>query len=236
MNDKILKRARALLAMSQDATSENEAMIAMKQLHILMAKYNMSLDALEETEHVVGSSNTELVRWPWKNWIFGGVTELYFCSYYITPTKKNYAQYFVVGTDFNREFAMSIAQNAVRLIEQLAKEECKKHHGKIVSSFISSFHNGAGIRIHQRCKELVAAAKAGTLEDDDGKNLPMMINQYDQHASANDEFKSHLGLRKSKSGTRTSSAEGYAAGKEAGNRVQLNRALQSKHATKLIGN
>jgi len=237
MNDKILKRARALLAMSQDASSENEAMIALKRLHALLAQHNMSVLDLEDKSEAVGQDCFESTRWPWKGWVTMGVAKLYFCETYIASTRKNYCNYYIVGTDFNREFALSIIQNIFRIIEAEARVESKNWHGRVVSSFVSSFHKGAGARIQERCKELIQSAKKGELVDDENRKLPVMLNLYKQHENNNEEFMSlNLDLKTLNTSTRDSDPNGYSAGKKAGDRVQLSRGIQSKSATKLIGN
>ncbi len=236
MDDKIISRMKKLLALSQDSTSENEAMIATARLHKLLAQYNVSLmDIKDKPKEEVNEDCYESINWPWRRWVAAGISDLYFCTMYSQVTRKNHANYFFIGTKMNREYAMSMTQNIINTIEREAKIECKKFHDKTVSSYITSFRTGAGIRINSRCVDLIAQAKRGDLQDDDGSNLPVLASVYDQHKNMNNAFTDSFGIKTVKSRTRSSSEEGYNAGKLAGNRVQLNTGVQSDAAPKAIG-
>jgi len=231
---KLLKRLKALLAMSEDSSSENEAQIAMRRLHSLLAKHNISLTDLEEEDEKIDRESFEEYNWPWKRFILLGVSELYFCKSYYSMNRKNYADYFVVGTESNRLVAASMIKMIITTLELEAKRECKKAHGKQNSTFNTSFKTAAALRIHTRCQELIQMAKDGSLTDDDGSLLPVMVDTYNHHAANNDDFLSDMGLVKRKSRTKAFDAAGNAAGKKAGNRVQLSRGIQSKNATRLL--
>jgi hypothetical protein len=235
VEDKILRRAKALLAMSEDASSEHEATLAMSRLHKMLAQYNITVHDLHDKPEEVGEQGFESIRWPWRNWVVNGVSSLYFCEHYLVPTKKNYCEYFIVGTETNRLFAQGIIESIFRTIDREGRKQSKIHHGKVDSHFITSFNKGAGMRIYRRCNELIDAAKEGTLEDEDGNNMPMLLDVYSQHIEINKAFTSGMSIKLSKSSTRSSDAAGYAAGKKAADKVQLSRAIQSKSTTKLLG-
>ena len=235
MDSKILKRAKALLAMAQDASSEHEAMIAAKRLHAILAKHNMSVDALEDRPEEIDEEGFESINWPWKRWVLASVAKLYFCECYFSQTRKNYASYFLVGTETNRLFASLIIQNIFKVIENTAKAESKKVQGKIDFTYVTSFRNGAGARIVTRCDELVEAAKQGTLENEDGVMLPALVHIYNTHHILNKEWLStNKILTRKRATTRAFDAQGYADGQKAGDKVQLNRSLQADASPKLI--
>ncbi len=236
MNEKIMKRAKALLAMSQDASSENEAMIAAKRLHSLLAKYNISLTQLEDKLEQPDEEFFNSVNWPWRRTVLKCVSELYFCKCYYSQTRKNYADYYVIGTEVNRMFALGIIKNIFNIIEVKAKQESVDHYGKANSTFISSFRNGAASRINARCNELIGASKSGKLQDEDGTNLPALLSVYEQNDLMNKDFMEDLGLITKKTKTRAHDRSGYTAGQKAGDKVQLSRELQNKQSPKLLGN
>jgi len=236
--DKILERARKLLAMSQDASSEHEAMIAAKRLHALLIKHNIELTELERDEQGV---DAELAHdgssWPWKKVILGAVSELYFCSCYIAPTRKNYSNFFVVGTESNRLFAIHLIKNIFSIIERAARRGSVQVHGKPSSTYITSFRNGAAARVSSRCAELLRQAETGNLKDEDGTQLPALANVYKLNID-NAENWIIDNLRGCKSVRPRMSyydKAGYSDGLEAGNQVQLSRALQADQSPKLIG-
>lgn len=236
MDDKLLRRMRHLLAMSQDKSSENEAMIAMRRLHSLLAKHNISLTELERDEEEINQdSSGSVVDWPWKRVVFSSIAKLYFCSMYRVPLRKNYADYFIMGTESNRTFALAMAHQAVSLIEREAKKECKAVHGKVVSNFISSFHNGAAQRVYERCDDLIDQAIAGTMEDDEGTTLPALVSTYLVNQKKIEEFAAGLGLRTKKTRTKARNQEAINRGRKAGDRVGLNRGIHGAAAPKMIG-
>ena len=236
MDDKIIRRAKALLAMSQDASSENEAMLALKRLHTLLAKHNMSTHDLNDTTETVESESFDSIRWPWKTRVAMSICKLYFCEFYFIPTRKNHCSYTVVGTEFNRSFAVSTIQNAFRFIEGEGRRQSKAQHGKLVSGFVSSFNNGASSRIYTRCMELIAYAKSGEMQDEDGNNMPMLVNVYASHATDNKAFLDTIAnLTTRAQNARASDAAGYQAGAKAGNSVRLSQEIQHKNRTLLIG-
>jgi len=235
MDAKTLKRARALLAMSEDTSSEHEAAIAMRRLHALLSKHNASVSSLDDKEDEVGKQYFESVDWPWRRNVLGMISELYFCKCYYTKTRKNYANYFVVGTDSNRMFATGIIESVIKTIEKEAVKNSKIARGKRDSTYISSFRNAAGMRIVKRCRELIEAAKRGTLEDENGSNLPMMLNVYDAHKNRNEDFLANFGLKSKSTKTRAHDMEATQDGRRAADKIQISRSLQGKNATLQIG-
>lgn len=234
--EKIIKRMQNLLAMSQDTSSEHEAAIAMKRLHSLLAKHNVSMAELNTTPDTVEDSDGfETYNWPWKRIVLNAVGNLYFCKSYYSMTRKNYANYFLVGTESNRMFAEAIVKMIFSSIEKEAKMESKKAYGKINNSFVTAFRTSAAHTISRRCQELVKMAKDGNLEDEDGSLLPVMLSVYEQNALAAQAFMDKMNTRKGSSRTYAKNLQGALAGQEAGNKVQLSRSLQSKNSIKQIG-
>jgi len=233
-NEKILARAKALLAMSQDASSEHEAMIAARRLHSLLAKHNISVLDLDDNQEEVGECEFHVNDWPWKRTIGYWVAKLYFCELTYQRTKRNYANYFVTGTEVNRLFAESIMKNVFFTIDLASKVESRKLYGKVVSSFVTSFRNGASNTIALRCNELIDQAKEGTLVDDEGNTLPILSSVYDKYEAENSAYMEKLDIKTSKSSIRSLDSKGYTAGAEAGENVQLSRSVQDKSSPKLL--
>ena len=239
MNDRLIEKMKKLLAMSQDKSSEHEAMIAAKQLHALLSKHNISMSELEDKEEEVGQQFDVHSCRPWKRYVAHWVSALYFCSFYYMKIGRGKSQYVFVGKEHNRLFASHIFTMIVTTIERESRTESKKLYGREVSSFVNSFWSGAASRIVNRCDELIKAAKAGELEDEEGNTLPIMLNVYDSNSLLNSEWleSQNFNIREKKSKSlEATNSEGLRKGREAGNRVQLSRSLQSQSSTKLIGN
>lgn len=124
MNDKLIKRMQKLLEMSQDSSSEQEALIATKQLHAMLAKHNLTLTDIQKSDLDIGETKMyNEVNWPWKRQILMAISKLYFCSAYFVVTKKNYACYVIVGTEANRIFVESLAQHIFRVVVKASRKD-----------------------------------------------------------------------------------------------------------------
>jgi len=233
--DKLIKKLKNLLARAEDNCNENEALIAARQLHVLLAKHNLSMTDLTGEEDPVGEDQFVSDCRPWKRLVCGAVARLYFCKYYYMRW-GNKANMVFVGSESNRTFAMFIAKMIVTTIEKESRRESRKIYGKENCGFVSSFWAGAQRRICQRCEELIERAKEGTLEDEEGTTLPAMLSLYEQEELRLDDFMSSLNITTKSARTKIHNPEGFNKGKAAGDRVQLSRALQGKAAPKQIGN
>lgn len=234
-NDKIIDRMKKLLAMSQDASSENEALIAAKRLHTLLSKYNMSLSDLESSEDEVGDDRFETINFPYRRRIAQAVARLYYCDmYYIRRYRKNYAKIVLVGKQQHRDIARVIIDQVIKIIDREATKSSLEQCGKRVSNYISSFRNGAAERVVERCLKLIREAKAGNLVDEDtGENLPSLASLYDREKSLVDEFMAGLTLATRRATSRATSAFGMSQGARVGDKVPLHQGL-SKTSPKLL--
>ena len=236
-DSRIIRKMKSLLAMANDKSSENEATTALRQLHAMLAKHNISVEQLDETEEEqVNESYEEFKAPPWKRQVAKAVARLYFCEMYYTNLGKGKANIFFVGTESNRTFAMWIFKMITVSIERDARKESRSIYGKENCSFVNSFWTGATKRIISRCTELVNQAKAGDLQDDEGNTLPAMVDLYTKHLSEVQGWLSaNKNLKEKTVRTQVKNQAGYSRGTAAGDRVQLSRAIQSRSSTKLIG-
>jgi len=238
MNEKILKRMRALLAMSRDATSDNEAEIAMKRLHSMLAKHNVSMidiDGPEETEKAGMSGFNSYVR-PWHKAILQGVAKLYFCKSYLHGRSRK-VDIMVVGTEINREFAMGMIQSILHSVNIQSQHAANEMYSKGPqwSRFQTSFLNAASLTIWSRCEDLIKEAQQGKIPDEEGGTLPVLASVYDTHWALCEELMSKINLKQGRQiKFQMNSRAGYQAGKDAGNRVQLTRSLQRKNQQKAL--
>ena len=236
-DSRIIRKLKSLLAMSNDKSSEHESMIAARQLHSLLAKHNMSMDSLDEVEEEVGEDCEEFKAPPWKRNTALAIAKLYFCEVYYVRLASGKAKIFFVGKESNRTFALYVFKMVTSSVEREARKESRKVYGKENCAFVNSFWTGAMSRIIERTRDLIAQAKEGSLQDDEGNTLPAMVNIYEKNsAEVQDWLDANKNLRTSKSKTTIKDAEGYSRGQAAGDRAQLSRAIQGKSATLQIGN
>lgn len=234
-SSRLIEKLKKLLAMSQSTANENEAMVAARQLHAMLAKHNLTMGDLDEKEDM-GEYGEPTRNQVWKRYIAQSIAHLYFCDMYVSPCGDRKAKFMFVGTESNRTFAFHIYNMVINTLQAEANRESSKAYGKRDASFIRSFLNGAQVRVSQRCKELIRDAKVGTLEDEEGNTLPMMLDQYDQNLEAAKNWMNENYNLKSNKGRKTTSNDplGFHKGKEAGGRVQLSRGIHGKNSTKLL--
>lgn len=234
-NQRIIEKMKKLLAMADSKVNENEAMTAARQLHAMLAKHNISIEQLNEDEDTVNHEGVNQKCRPWKRIVAMYIAKLYFCEFY-TSRAGTKSDYMFVGSEANRTFAIHIFKMVVKTIERESRIESRKLYGKEVSSFVNSFWTGAKDRIVERCNELMTQAKDGTLEDEEGNTLPAMLSTYERiQIQLEDWMSDNLNLKSYKARTKADNRAGLNKGREAGNKVQLSRSLQSKNSTKLIG-
>lgn len=236
---RLIQKMKKLMAMANDKSSEHEATTALRQLHALLAKHNISMEQIEsadeEQEQIQESFEQHKDR-PWKRMVALSIARLYFCEMYYVKLGGGKSNYAFVGTEANRTFALAIFNMVVKTVERESRAESRKHYGKEVSGFVNSFWTGAMNRICERCDQLIQAAKAGTLEDEEGNTLPVMVSTYDlQSQRVNDWLSANHNLKQTKTRTRATDPNGARAGRATGDRVQLSRGLQGKAATKALG-
>lgn len=235
-NERIMAKLKKLLAMAQGKANENEALVAAKQLHAMLAKHNISMAELNKSEEDIGVERDLYVDRPWKRIVALHIARLYFCEMFTSTTGTKKSFYCFAGTEANRTFAKAIFEMVVKTVERESRAASRATYGKEVSSFVNSFWTGAKDRIVERCQELMVAAKAGTLEDEDGTTLPVLASMYDQQkAMVNSFLEDAYNLKSRTARTRANDAAGYKKGQITGSKVQLSRALKQA-GPKLIGN
>jgi len=235
-NSKIISKMKKLMAMAEGSANENESMTAARQLQVLLAKHNISMSELdtpeEDKEEIESSYESHKCR-PWKRVVAMSIAKLYFCDMYFCRLGNGKSNYFFVGTETNRTFAMQIFKMVVSSIEKESRKQSKEIYGKEDSSFVNSFWTGAMHRISQRCSTMVEEAKRGEIVDDNGTNLPALVSIYEENNRRITEFLSPVTLKTSTAKTRATNTVGLSRGGKAGDRVQLNRAIGGAAAKQL---
>lgn len=230
----IIRKMRALLAMSESTANEYEAMAAARQLHAMLAKHNMSVDVLSYEEDI-GEEEYETTIRPWKRLLANHIAKLYFCKYYHVKYSSRNGSIVFVGSEANRTFALHIFKVIVKTIERQANKESRRLYGKENCGFVSSFWAAAKTRIVERCEELMEAAKEGTLEDEEGNTLPALLSTYESIQLALEDYADkNLDLTYKTSRTKVSNHAGATKGRETGNKVQLSRAIQCDVSLKML--
>lgn len=241
----IERRIKALQAMAADTSSEKEAMAATKRLHILLSQYNLTAFDFEGGgEDEIGKDNMFVDHerlGTWSGLIARGVAELYFCKMYQCSTVgkgKSRARKFVVnGTERNRTTAICMIKSVIDAIHRESKLSSQKDRpfGEDGWSYICSFRKAAGNRVFYRCMDLIKQAKEGELVDEDtGRNLPVMVDAYKKNEMAVADFMADLEFGRSNQRSSAKSIHGANRGAEFGNRVGLHQGIAAEAKARLL--
>lgn len=236
-NERIIRKLKALLARTT-SHNEHEAATAMRQLHLMLAKYNLDITDVQAEDNPIGEEKTSKVYCrPWKKYVGMYIAKLYFCRFYYTYMGKSKSVYTFVGTESNRLFATHIFNMIIKTVERESRKASREKYGREVCSFVNSFWLGAQDRIIERCEELITAAKEGTLQDEEGNTLPALLSVYENNElMISDWLKENLNLTSKKQRQHSSTDHtGYIKGQDTGDKVQLSRTLQGKQSPKMIG-
>lgn len=225
----IQRRMEKLLAMANSQCNEHEAALATEKLHKLLVEYNYSRSKLERNLSQADIGITEIVA-PKRPWVWDSITAisaLNFCDDYRTGHwERSVATYSIVGTDTNRLVAVPLIEAVLGVVKREAALGSRVRHGCRNSGYITSFCNGASVRIVQRCNEMKTSAEQGRMQGTDGSLLPALRNLYAQYQASNAayifELEGALDSAQTKP-RRSTDYVGYYDGDAAGARVNLTK-------------
>lgn len=246
--ENVKRRIAALRKMAEDTSSENEAMIAARQLHALLTKYGIEEFELEADGDTIDMEEVEINSGQLGTWagiIAQSIANLYFCCVTQTPVrgrgKEKHRVFSVHGSNNYRITATLLIKNVLRVVDSAARASSKEAtaRGEYAGyGHIVSFRNGAAQRIAERCRELKRAAQQGTLQDEEGRNLPVMLSLYESEATRVVQYlQERYGgkLRKSTGKSTTSDKNAYFGGRAYGDSVQLTQSLEEQAKSRLLG-
>lgn len=239
-SDKIIDRIQKLLALGSNNPNANEAEVAMKRAHALLAKYNLSLADMTEKERTASDPyehGTMLRKERFRSYmriIAHAIAKLYFCSLFYTRF-TNYDTYTFVGRKSNIAIAQMVADSVIAQMVALAKAGSGGNAG-----WQTNFMDAASRRIAMRCAQLIKEAEEGKTQDEGGRNLPALRNTYlAEQQGADDyianEMKTKLREKKSLAKGGRGGYEGSAAGDRAGSEVSLRPGVSDKRKRDAIG-
>ena len=239
VTDAVLKRIRALLAMSRGNANEHEAMIAGRKVQEMLVEFNLSESdveqrdvhgkIIEDNELMTSSSN------PWRRDVALAVARLYLCDYYWCHVKFNTAKrkcgyiradrHNFIGLAHNVVVAKEMFVYFVDTVERLAKDSRKAN--KQTHAYEHAFRHGCATRLTARLwerTEQVTAPPAGLLIK---SGVPALYKGMDARIG---EFmeKNHNDLVVRPNKGKHSSWEGVIDGNNAAMAIGLDDQLQSE--------
>lgn len=234
----IIRKIRALLAMSRGNANENEAAEAARKAQQLLTDYNLSMTdvekadtgrVIEDNDLMTSSSN------PWRRSLALATARLYLCDYYWNHV-KNYSstrrcgyvrldRHNFIGLIHNVVVAKEMFVYFVDTVERLAKESRRKE--KQTHAYEHAFRFGCATRLGNRLWERYeqqTAPPAGLLIK---SNVPALYKGMD--AKIGEFMKTnHPDLVEMPSRGKHSSWEGVIAGNRAADSISLDDQVASE--------
>ena len=237
-NNRIIEKVRKLFAMSQDASSLNEAAIALRQMQKLMDQYGINESDLETSEFGTAVGEAALKMAKWKGYMALGIAAF-------TNTIVNYEYVRVDGKRAKRikyEGFAQDAQQAVMLQDYLYQtlersvKAYKKESGNTGAKASTSFSNGFALQLQTRMQEMAEeAAEASVTVSEATQEAQGVSSGTSLVVCKMKMVESEFGAQKvsyRRSGYRSDSAA-KAAGQAAGARVNLNRQVSGESQGRL---
>lgn len=243
---KILSRVRKMMALASNAgATEGERDNAMRAVHATLAKYNLTLSQVDETDPNADEARKHLRKAflgkPWAVMITSAIARMYFCHYHYQtvggnagPTQK--AVHNFVGRHSNVVTAQEMAEFVVTSVNREAQKYQRDTSGTYAD--YRAFAQGAAARVFQRCAAIEDEAKSEGVKpeaDDDqltqdqpGTAL-VIATLYKTETDANAHFVEHhigklgSGRRMSIAGNSTARAAGAVFGSKVSLHTQIGK-------------
>jgi len=227
MDDKIINRVRKMLALSKDeAASEGERDNALRMAHATLAKYNLSMAAVDAPpEEARGSDVLRIRHRMWMVTVHNAVAKLFFCHLFMSK-RGQYIDMTFVGKESNITTAKDIA---TYLCNSILKENKNQISDQ---SWLASFNKGAASRIYERCLDLRKEADKAP-EKATGTAI-VLASLYKREEAANSDYiRDVMKINLSTSKERRSNVHGsaYDAGRAYGGKLNLNRQVTGNSTT-----
>lgn len=230
VNKSILEKINKLLALA-NSPNENEAAIAAEKAAELLAQYNLTLadigsDEKEEiTEGIVETTSRYIT---WKMLVLAGIATANGCE----AMRSTYSgKMRLVGTITNITVSQYLYDYLIKTVERLAK----RHKGK-GRAFLNAFRVGCATRLRQRLEQRrIEMEEEGIAGNSESQPTPAIVvrSMFDKNALAIEDYLTQEGVKiKTQKIARISSEHGFSSGYIAGDKISLDRQMQSGSSVK----
>jgi len=226
--ESVVSQIRKLRAMSVErGCSESEAQVASQKMWTLLARHNLSLASIKESDQpaedrTIGQHHFATKKMGWQPYMWQAVARLNFCEYLRTK-----GAHIVIGTKANCQVTQEMAEYLVETVKTLSIEGARKKTDLPVNeraSYMISFRRGCADRLRNRIDLLREQAKKGTVKPAEGDSkLPALADIYAVSQTRLDDWmKQHYPkLKNVKSKATVRDLNGYQDGRDAAEKVEL---------------
>ncbi len=235
MADKnIVEKIKKLLALAT-SSNENESTAAAEKASLLLAQYNLSLADLgpnhqEEIDETDVETTSKFVTW--KMILLSGIAEANCCN----AMRNSYTgSMFLVGTSTNLIVCKHLYEYLNSAIERRAKY--RKGNGRGLA-YLNAFRVGCATRLRQRLLEQKQEMeRSGIPGEGNAAATPGIVvrSMFERNQQAIFDYLESKGAKvRTRSGAQISSEAGYNSGYEVGDRISLNKQVQSEGEMKQL--
>lgn len=235
MADKnIVEKIKKLLALAT-SSNENESTAAAEKASLLLAQYNLSLADLgpnhqEEIDEAGVETTSKFVTW--KMILLSGIAEANCCN----AMRNNYTgSMFLVGSSTNLIVCSHLYEYLSSAIERRAKY--RKGNGRGLA-YLNAFRVGCATRLRQRLLEQKEEMeRSGIPGEGNAAATPGIVvrSMFEKSQQAIADYLTSKGAKvKTRSGAQISSDAGFNSGYEVGDRISLNKQMQSEKEQKQL--
>lgn len=231
--EKILARVKKMMTLANDAAAtEGERDNAIRMAHATLAKYNLHMADAEASgkpseenrtgQHVVSRDQ------PWMRTTAHAIAELFFCEYFFISGRgetKGKVKHFFVGKESNVFTAQEMAKYVIGSISAEGRKKSIEMSDSAKGTYWRSFCKGAAYQVWVRCKKIREDAERAPKTP--GTAL-VLASVYAIEKTANEKYMVDKmgGLPKEKKTTqRNTSLNAFAAGKDYGDKINLQRQI-----------
>jgi uncharacterized protein DUF2786 len=191
IDSSIIERIRKLRAVTEErGATEEEAIAAEQRMFTLLAKYNLELSEIPDSEPTkpdttIESDYCERESTVWKRYLYSAVAELNFSNSFRSADGR----IVIVGTRANIVATREMASYLVETVERLANQDAAEVPGYERRRYRHSFAEGCAIRICERLKQMQLEAQAGRMKAEDPNSLlPALADLYQTSKERVDDF------------------------------------------------
>lgn len=229
MENPVIEKIRKLFALADGNSNINEASAAAAMAQELMFKHKLAMadiDAPDEPEDVLGSTDFDAPGHLWKKSLVHGVARAFYCRSCTLGSSGKNKTVRIVGKLSDTQSATYMARYLINEIERLAKQECPGQGRR----FANSFKVGAVVSIldrlqTQRKEQDKVVEKYNESAALVLKNDAMAVNKY---------YKELFPKTVKGNAPRATDGGAFEAGQEAGNSVSLGGGRGLKSPAKQI--
>lgn len=227
VSEKLITRMRNLFAMSQDVNSKHEAEIALRRCKSLMSQYGITEADLQTSKFGSDASYAAARLDTWRGYLAIGIAAFTNTIVTIKRCKNNNKVKRIVYSGFDAD-----VQNAILISDYLEQalvrcvDAYKKESGNTSKAGATSFRNHFALALQFRMIEMSDEMEEESPETSDGTSLVVCKMKMVESEFGTQKIRKHT--------SRTSDRGAADAGRDAGEKINLNRQVTGKGNTKQI--